>query len=147
MADTVNKVVDVASQLNGALADITTAMKGAISTYGPDAVHVVMLSFRVEAGQQLLGGIFLIGLLICLIAFGKKSWIYFSKMEKESETSSDEEGAQFMKLASSVFTSILGIVCLVSAYQAISDLSAWMAVFGWHELRIATKALHAAGLM
>jgi uncharacterized membrane protein YidH (DUF202 family) len=122
-------------------------MKGAISTYGPDAVHVVMLSFRVEAGQQILGGIFLIGLLICLIALGKKSWNYFSEMEEKSRTKSEEEGAQFMKWASSVVFTIIGIFCLVSAYGAVSDLSAWMAVFGWPELRIATKALHAAGLM
>ena len=136
MADT----TEVAQQTIGDIvANVSNALTDAVKQYGPDAVDLAMLAYRVDAVQTLAIGF----LCLAAIAISIKLYLRFWKISEEFDRW-DKGPARavigvllgFMSLFLGVFT----ISCLLNA-------PIWLAAFGRPEVLIATKALKAAGLM
>lgn len=141
MADTITTVAtDSAGQI---VAEVAAALKDAVKEYGPDAVDLALMAYRVDAIQTIANGMILtaVGAAFAVVAlfFGRK---FKAEMEKDGyETYEVFYGfAGGGALLGSVPFFVEGPSRLVVVYN-------WIAAFGYPELMIATKALQAAGLL
>lgn len=128
-------------QLGTALSEITDTLKSAVTEYGPDAVDLALMAFRVEAIQQLVGGLFLMLPVIICVANIKTVW------NKTSGGGWSSEDRGFMRGGYLVLGSIISMFTALPGLNYLTDISAWAAAIGYPELRIAMKSLEAAGLM
>ena len=119
-------------------------MSEAVKQYGPDAVDLALMAYRVEAAQQVLHG-------VVLLAVAAATAILYAKLWTWSAAKMEGGYGDEPYYIARVLCGILGTVCFLlsgaSAMARLLDVSAWLATFGWPELRIAMKALEAAGLM
>jgi len=116
------------------MSNAAQAMSEAVKQYGPDAVDLGLIVYRISALQQILLGV------VALIG------IFVSKhfMQVFYKKSVDE--AQEWFLAAFLLMFIL-IFCLISTINCLFNVYAWAALSGHPEILIAYKALVAAGLM
>lgn len=132
----------VADKMDGAVAEIASALKQAVSEYGADAVDLALLAFRVEAAHHLmLGALQLVAALI--------TWKLLRLLWAATQEGWDKghEGHEMGRAVGSIAGAIFGGLMLAAGIMRLLSISAWVAVFGYPELRIAIKALQAAGLM
>jgi hypothetical protein len=137
------KIVEaVSDKMDGAVAEIASALKQAVSEYGPDAVDLALVAFRVEAASHLLGG--LIAAVVAVVI-----WKVMVKVWAMTQKGWDEglEGPAMIRCFGTGLGSVVLVFSVIAAVARLSSISAWIAVFGYPELRIAIKALEAAGLM
>jgi hypothetical protein len=123
---------------------VAAAMSDAVKQYGPDAVDLAMLAYRVEAAQQLLHGVVFVAVAAGLVAAFLKFWAWSgSKMDG----SYNDEGLYIGRAVSAVVGGGVTAMSAASAAVRLFDVSAWLAALGHPELRVAMKALEAAGLL
>ena len=131
------KIVEaVSDKMDVAMVEIAEALKGAVDQYGADAVDLALLAFRVMLGvMQLVAALVVWKLLRWLWAFTQEGW------------DEADDGAQMARAFGTVAGVMFGGLMLAAGILRVTSISAWVAVFGYPELRIAIKALEAAGLM
>jgi hypothetical protein len=123
---------------------VADAMSQAMKQYGPDAVDLALMAYRVESAQQLLhGAAFCISLALLAYVF-KRVWVWSGS---KLDGSYNDEPIIVGRALGAIVSVIAGIVLAAHALARLLDASAWLAAFGWPELRIAMKALEAAGLL
>lgn len=121
------------------LKTVSQSISDAVKTYGPDAVDLALMAYRVSAIQTLIAGFaFIVALIITGIAY-KKLWYAISDFY-------DEDRAPIRFLSGLVAFSLSGCF-IVAAFSNLISVPVWLAAFGYPEMLIATKALIAAGLM
>lgn len=137
------KIVEaVSDQMDTAMVEIAEALKGAVDRYGADAVDLALMAFRIEAAHHLLLGVLQLIVVFILWKLGRLSWA-----ATQEGWDANEDGSA---MARAVIVIVGGIVCglmFAAGVLRLTSISAWVAVFGYPELRIAIKALEAAGLM
>jgi hypothetical protein len=137
------KIVEaVSDQMDTAMVEIAEALKGAVDQYGADAVDLALMAFRVEAAHSLMLGV--MQLIAVLVIWKLLRWLWDVTQEGWER---HDEGAGIMRALGGFFGGGLGLLLLAAGILRVTSLSAWAAVFGYPELRIAIKALEAAGLM
>lgn len=137
------KIVEaVSDQMDTAMVEIAEALKGAVDQYGADAVDLALMAFRVEAAHSLMLGV--MQLIAVLVIWKLLRWLWDVTQEGWERA---DEGAGIMRAGGGFFGGGLGLILLAAGILRVTSLSAWAAVFGYPELRIAIKALEAAGLM
>lgn len=166
MADTSNivspELANVIGNLDNVIADVSKQLSDAVTHYGPDAVNLVLMSYRIDAiGQLSKGGICVAAMAALHIIVMKFVFNPLSKIRKAAfqydmnnvipegdyhKIMSYEDAATFTFMAVTAY-SVLQFFLLLGSYFFLADISAWIAAFGYPELRIAMKALYAASLM
>lgn len=137
------KIVEaVADKMDGAVADIAEALKGAVDRYGADAVELALMAFRIEAAHHLLLGV--LQLVVVFIMWKLGRWMWAATQEGWD---AGEDGPAMARVVGGIVGGIVGGLMFVAGALRLLSISAWVAVFGYPELRIAIKALEAAGLM
>ena len=132
----------ITDKLGTALSEITDTLKNAVTEYGPDAVDLALMAFRVEAFQQLAWGVLLlIPALVYAISF-KTVWAQTAKL---THWENADRGAA--RLVYSIAGGIISVFTSLPGLNYLMDISAWAAAIGYPELHIAMKSLEAAGLM
>ena len=133
------KIVEaVSDQMDTAMVEIAEALKGAVDRYGADAVDLALMAFRIEAAHHLLRGV--LQLVVVFIMWKLGRWMWTATQEGW------DAGEDGPAMARAVVVIVGGLMFVAGALRLLS-ISAWVAVFGYPELRIAIKALEAAGLM
>ena len=118
------------------------AMSDAVKQYGPDAVELGLVVYRISALQEIVMGL---GLLI--ICVGLLVWFRFL-IKWQKEASLTASCADFPVYgAAAVFVFMGGVGCFFSMVGFLSNVYNWAALFGYPEVLITYKALVAAGLM
>lgn len=130
---------EVKDTVSSVVAETALALKDAATEYGPMAVDLTLAAYRLEAVQQLLEGLIGLVFLLLLISVYRRFW-HTAKILFE-------EDYIFPRGMAAIPTVFIGILLLDTVSNKLFDLTAWVAVFGYPELRIVTKALEAAGLM
>lgn len=133
------------ASISEVIKQVSDAMSGAVKQYGPDAVDLAMMAYRIEAAQQIVFG------LVCAIGaiFIAKAYLRlwaWSKERMEDDPANDEMFV-VARIMLGIFSVIVCGFSVIGAIQRLIDVSAWIAVFGYPELRVAMKALAAAGMM
>ena len=137
------KIVEaVSDRMDVAMVEIAEALKGAVDQYGSDAVDLALLAFRVEAAHHLMLGV--MQLVAALIVWKLLRWLWAATQEGWDEA---DDGAQMARAFGGISGVMFGGLMLAAGVLRVTSISAWVAVFGYPELRIAIKALEAAGLM
>lgn len=137
------KIVEaVSDQLDTAMVQIADALKGAVDQYGADAVDLALLAFRVEAAHHLMLGV--MQLVVALVVWKLLRWLWATTQKGWDK---NDEGSQFARVIGCSVGGAIGGLMLAAGVLRVTSISAWVAVFGYPELRIALKALEAAGLM
>ena len=137
------KIVEaVSDKMDVAMVEIAEALKGAVDQYGADAVDLALMAFRVEAAHSLMLGV--MQLIAAFVVWKLLRWLWAATQD---EWERDIEGAGIVRLMGAIFGGGIGLLFLVAGILRFTSISAWAAVFGYPELRIAIKALEAAGLM
>lgn len=137
------KIVEaVSDKMDVAMVEIAEALKGAVDQYGADAVDLALLAFRVEAAHHLMLGV--MQLVAALIVWKLMRWLWVATQEGWDKR---YEGHEMARAVGSIAGAIFGGLMLAAGVLRVTSISAWVAVFGYPELRIAIKALEAAGLM
>ena len=137
------KIVEaVSDQMDTAMVEIAEALKGAVDRYGADAVDLALMAFRIEAAHHLLLGV--LQLVVVFIMWKLGRWIWAATQEGRHAV---EDVLVMVRAASVVVGGIVGGLMFVDGALRLLSISAWFAIFGYPELRIAIKALEAAGLM
>lgn len=123
---------------------VAAAMSDAVKQYGPDAVDLALVAYRVEAAQQLLHGVtFAVVAAVSIVAY-LKFWTFSGS---KLDGSYNDEPFIIGRILSGIAAAIVVAMAVASAAARLLDVSAWLAAFGYPELRIAMKALEAAGLL
>ena len=137
------KIVEaVSDKMDVAMIEIAEALKGAVDQYGADAVDLALLAFRVEAAHHLMLGV--MQLVAALIVW--KLWRLLWAATQDGWDAADD-GSQIARALGTIAGMMFGGLMLAAGVLRVTSISAWAAVFGYPELRIAIKALEAAGLM
>jgi len=137
------KIVEaVSDKMDVAMIEIAEALKGAVDQYGADAVDLALLAFRVEAAHHLMLGV--MQLVAALIVW--KLWRLLWAATQDGWDAADD-GSKIARALGTVAGMMFGGLMLAGGVLRVTSISAWVAVFGYPELRIAIKALQAAGLM
>jgi hypothetical protein len=137
------KIVEaVSDKMDVAMVEIAEALKGAVDQYGADAVDLALLAFRVEAAHHLMLGV--MQLVAALIVWKLLRWLWAFTQEGWDDA---DEGDQIARAFGTIAGVMFGGLMLAAGILRVTSISAWIAVFGYPELRIAIKALEAAGLM
>ena len=123
---------------------VADAMASAVKDYGPEAVDLALMAYRVDAAQQLLHGVGFAAVVGALIAAYLKIGEWSGT---QMDGSFDDQGIIIGRILSGVVGGIAGTLAAANAARNLLDVSAWLAAFGYPELRIAVKALEAAGLL
>jgi hypothetical protein len=123
---------------------VAGAMSDAVKQYGPDAVDLALVAYRVEAAQQLLHGAVSAAVVVALIVAYQKFWALSAARMTGSY---NDEPFIIGRVIFGVLAAIAATLAAASAAGNLLDVSAWLAAFGYPELRIAMKALEAAGLL
>lgn len=124
---------------------VSDTMTEAIKEYGPDAVDLAMMAYRIEALQQIVTGFICAAALAAVVCAYRKFWCWSGAKIRESRH--DEDGFFLARAMLGAGVAIGGAFLLAGAIQNVVDVSAWVAVLGHPELRVAMKALVAAGLL
>lgn len=139
------KIVEaVSDQLDTAMVEIAEALKGAVDRYGADAVDLALMAFRIEAAHHLLLGV--LQLVVVFIVWKLWRWLWSATRGGWDDADADD-GAQIARVLGTFACGLFGGLMLAAGVLRLTSISAWVAVFGYPELRIAIKALEAAGLM
>lgn len=133
-------------KMDGAMVEIAKALKDVVTQYGPDAVNLTLAAFRFDAMQQIIYGSALAAITVAIAICYKKTWAYTAPLIAAAGPY-DRDGYYAVRIIGGIFGGISAVILAVGAADKLLDLSAWMAAFGYPEIRIAIKALSAAGLM
>jgi hypothetical protein len=137
------KIVEaVSDKMDVAMVEIATSIKGAVDQYGADAVDLALLAFRVEAAHHLMMGV--MQLVAAFITWKLLRWLWSATQDGWDDA---DDGDQIARVFGGISGVIFGGLMLAAGILRVTSISAWIAVFGYPELRIAIKALEAAGLM
>lgn len=137
------KIVEaVSDQMDTAMVEIAEALKGAVDRYGADAVELALMAFRIEAAHHLLLGV--LQLVVVFIMWKLGRWMWTATQEGWD---AGEDGPEMARAVIFMVGGIFGGLMFAAGALRLLSISAWVAVFGYPELRIAIKALEAAGLM
>jgi len=127
------------------------AMSDAVKQYGPDAVELGLVVYRISALQEIVIGFLL---LIGAIVFGlaakslvKKGKAYSKEVVSSCRYNGDKHGDPFVFYTPAGFTLFGGGVLLWWGLSFLSNMYNWAALLGYPEVLITYKALVAAGLM
>lgn len=142
MTDNEKIVEAVSDKMDVAMVEIAEALKGAVDQYGADAVDLALLAFRVEAAHHLMLGV--MQLVAALVVWKLLRWLWAFTQEGWDDA---DDFAQMARTFGGTSGVIFGGLMLAAGILRVMSISAWVAVFGYPELRIAIKALEAAGLM
>ena len=123
---------------------VAAAMSEAVKQYGPDAVDLALMAYRVEAAQQVLHGVVFAVVAVAVTIAYVKLWTWSGSNMKGSYNDGD---VYLVRAVVGAFAAATAAIGIYAALLRFLDVSAWFAVFGYPELRIAMKALEAAGLM
>ncbi|MEY4863787.1 MAG: hypothetical protein RLZ51_1882 [Pseudomonadota bacterium] len=129
-----------------AVKQVGAALAEAAKEYGPDAVDLALMAYRVDAAQQLVLGTLMAALVLAVVKAYLLFWAWSGK-QIEVVGPVNDEGYFVGRLAFGLAGAGAVVLLSASAIYRLLDLSAWAASFGYPELRIAMKALQAAGLM
>ena len=141
MNDVVTKSLD--ETLSGAVKAVADGITNAVAEYGPDAVELALMAYRIEAAQQVATGCLMVGVAVVIAFAYRKFW----EVSRPYMGTRNEEPYLISRVLLGAIGGAVSIPTLFAAVPRIADISAWVAIFGYPELRIATKALEAAGLM
>lgn len=137
------KIVEaVSDQMDTAMVEIAEALKGAVDRYGADAVDLALMAFRIEAAHHLLLGVMQLVVVFIVWKLGRLIWA-----ATQEGWDANEDGPAMARAVIVIVGGIVGGLIFVAGALRLLSISAWVAVFGYPELRIAIKALEAAGLM
>ena len=137
------KIVEaVSDKMDVAMVEIAEALKGAVDQYGADAVDLALLAFRVEAAHHLMLGV--MQLVAAFVVWRLLRWLWAFTQEGWDDA---DDGSQIARALGTIAGMMFGGLMLAAGVLRVTSISAWVAVFGYPELRIAIKALQAAGLM
>jgi len=137
-----DKIEAIATDTIGDIAArVAGAMEAAVKDYGPDAVDLALMAYRVDAAQSMVAGIGGVALAFVSVVGLSKLWA-----ATQDEDGDFSEGKSLARVFGSIAGVALGVVGIGGATNLFS-VTGWLAVFGYPELLIATKALQAAGLL
>ena len=137
------KIVEaVSDQMDTAMVEIAEALKGAVDRYGADAVDLALMAFKIEAAHHLLLGV--LQLIVVFIVWKLGRWMWAVTQEGWD---AGDDGSEMARAVVVTVGGIVGGLMLAAGVLRLTSISAWFAIFGYPELRIAIKALEAAGLM
>ena len=123
---------------------VAAAMSEAVKQYGPDAVDLALMAYRVDAAQQVLHGVaFAVAATAVIIAFVR----FWAWSGTKMDGSYNDEPYYIGRGLGGFFAVAASTAFAAAALARLLDVSAWLATFGYPELRIAIRALEAAGLM
>lgn len=128
--------------MDAALSDVAKTLKDAVSKYGPDAVDLALVAFRIEAIQTLVFGVAYLGVAIAAYKFGNAVMHWTRDGWAEND-----EGSAMGRVVGLFTASATGLLAIAAALDNLLDIPSWVAALGYPELMIATKALEAAGLL
>lgn len=141
----------VKATLGEALAEVTTALKGAVKEYGPDAVELALFAYRVDAVQYLLLGLVGVAVIVVALLGYAKWWRTVGKwaapVEQGGDRHFDTSDAMFARGFGSIPLLIVSTPAFFEGALRLVSAPHWVAAFGHPELLIATNALKAAGLL
>lgn len=129
-------------KLDVALSEVAKTLKQAIDKYGPDAVDLALVAYRVDAIQTLVFGFAWAAVTFALFKIGQR---VLQVTEKDYQNG--EEWAIFARVFGVGLPAVAGILTSLGALNDLLDVPAWVAALGYPELMIATRALEAAGLL
>ncbi len=137
------KIVEaVSDKMDTAMVEIAEALKGAVDRYGADAVDLALMAFRIEAAHHLLLGVLQLVVVFIVWRLGRCMWA-----ATQEGWDAGEDGSTMARAVIVTVGGIVGGLMFAAGALRLLSISAWVAVFGYPELRIAIKALEAAGLM
>ena len=119
---------------------VANALENAITTYGPQAVDLAMMVYRIEAAQNLLYGAMIVAL------FGLGQFLFIKKWWPMTERQRKTHLEEAFWLPYIFGTGFTGLGALWGLYEVV-QVKYWLAVFGYPEVYMAIKALSAGGLM
>jgi hypothetical protein len=141
----------VKATLGEALAEVTTALKGAVKEYGPDAVELALFAYRVDAVQFLLLGLIGVVAIVAALMGYAKWWRTVGKwagpVDHGGDRHFDSEDAMWSRVFGCIPLLIVTIPAFFEGVLRFISAPHWVAAFGHPELLIATNALKAAGLL
>ena len=133
------------ASISEVIKQVSEAMSGAVKQYGPDAVDLAMMAYRIEAAQQIVLGI------VCAIsaALVTRAYLRFWAWSKDGmeQDPANDEGFWVGRVVLGIGCVVIGGFTAINAIQSLIDFSAWIAIFGYPELRVAMKALSVAGML
>ena len=137
------KIVDaVSDKMDTAMVEIAEALKGAVDQYGEDAVDLALLAFRIDAAHHLLIGV--MQLVVAFIMWRLLRWLWVATQDGGHP---GDDGPLLLRAIGCIVGGAIGGLMVIGGVLRLTSISAWIAIFGYPELRIAIKALQAAGLM
>ena len=118
------------------------AMSDAVKQYGPDAVELGLVVYRISALQEIVIGLGLLILGTGLLIWGR----FFVKWQLVvNQTSGDRDFPAHGFAA--FFILLAGTISTLGSFGNLFNVYNWAALFGYPEVLITYKALVAAGLM
>ena len=144
---------EVVMTVDNVMSNVASALADAVEEYGPQAVELGLAVYRIDAAQSLLNGFLMTLIAISAIIAACRLWKLFSWRHQNDSYGGHHKKGDLTEGAGTfrAFTlAIAGILCGIFGIPGLSSLSyipAWMAVFGYPEVYMATKALVGAGLM
>lgn len=133
------------ASISEVIKQVSEAMSGAVKQYGPDAVDLAMMAYRIDAAQQIAIGIVCAISAIIIAKVYLRFWAWSGIRMKDDPT--NDEGFVVGRMMLGIASVVIGGFTVVGSINKLIDVSAWIAVFGYPELRVAMKALAAAGMM
>lgn len=119
---------------------VAEAIQNAVALYGPQAVDLAMVVYRVDAAQALIEGFLLVGLFVLgQFLLVKKLWPLTERVRNRGTP-------EVFWCPYFFITASTGLACLMGLLQ-LTKVHYWLAVFGYPEVHMAMKALTAGGLM
>lgn len=126
---------------------VATSLKDAAAEYGPMAVDLALMAYRVEAARILL----VAAAIVVAIAWPGRKTLFriIARIKQEKEKDAFDQDDLLVVFAPLILcaSAVGAVISLVYASDALLDLPLWLSAFGYPELMIATKALKAAGAM
>lgn len=124
---------------------VADAIDKAVATYGPQAVDLATMVYRVEAIQQLVNAGVYVSISLLIV------WIWLVPLRKmlvkNLEGVDSEEPFWVIMTASGFLAAIISLPMFFMHIQDLIYIPYWIAAFGSPELFMATKALSAAGAL
>lgn len=136
MSEVVTKLAE--ASMSEIVSKVAQAMADATKDYGPQAVDLAMMAYRVMAIQSVLMWLVMFLSWLSIPFILKKVW----KVTEDWNSLEKNEARAYPFIGGGILGLFLSIALLVKF--SVVD---WIAAFGYPELLIATKALIAAGLM
>ena len=128
-------------QLSNALEVVSNSFTEAVTQYGPQAVDLALVVYRVDAAQALLTAA---GIFICLTFVQVFLWKKGVPWAESIRCGEDRSAAKISVFGGLILLFITSAVLFI---EELCYLPYWMALFGYPEVYMATKALVAAGVL